>query len=187
MRCSCNRRRMLLVHKSPFRAPFPLPWWGVCGCACIYIGKPKHANSTNEPSFHSWNCPDCLRGEGEPASQLDCMFGLSSFSTASRIKCIKYENETIGCCCSNISNIKATPIATTHLLTCSSPLYRGCSSGVLCPGSQVHPQCLSHIHIHILHTSTSRAGGAPAANCFAIMRFFALPLLCFAANGQKLC
>lgn len=38
---------------------------------CVYIGKPKHANSTNEPSFHSWNCPD-WQGKKKQAESGEC-------------------------------------------------------------------------------------------------------------------
>jgi len=175
-----------------------------CGCACISESRNMQTPQTSQVFIHE-------------------IAQIGKEKKTGRIRGVRGQLKLIACSGSvhfqqhqgsNALNTRTRPsrwhrmlqqqhqTATTHLLTCSSPPYRHCSSGVLRPGSKLHPQsplrypvpnsqypihCHSHIHIHILYTFTSRAGGAPAANCFAIMRFFALPLLRCEASGMKLC
>lgn len=179
MRCSCsNRRRMLLVHKSRH-------------VGVRVYRKAETCKLHKRAKFSFMKLPRLARKKNRQnqgsarATQVDCMFGLSSFSTASRIKCIKYKNETkslasdVAAATSN-SNNTSTYVqfaALSALLIWRPPPRVQATSPIPLrypvPNSQYPIHCHSHIHIHILYTFTSRAGGAPAANCFAIMRFCA--------------
>lgn len=103
--------------------------------------SPRHSRA----SFHSWNWPYWWRATAACGTPVDCMFELSSFSTASRIKCIKY------------ATLPASDVATkkAKLLLL---LYRACSS-------------LWGSRLSCRFGSSTKAGGAPAANCFAIITF----------------
>lgn len=146
MRCSCsNRRRMLLVHKSRH-------------VGVRVYRKAETCKLHKRAKFSFMKLPRLARKK------------------TGRIRGVRGQLKLIACSGSvhfqqhqgsNALNTRTRPsrwhrmlqqqhqTATTHLLTCSSPPYRHCSSGVLRPGSKLHPQSPSGTQCPIANTQST--------------------------------